>query len=664
MNLKGKKILVTGGRGFIGEHLVFKLKQLNAVVDVYDRKLGDDVANYQKLEKFIKRNYFAVYHLAGISGPAKNDQQEYDFFKINTLASVQLAQLIFKHSPKTKLIVSSTRLEYGIPQYLPVDEKHPTFPTSIYGLSKLSFTQIAIGYFVRWGLDVTILRTSNVYGPHRNIFKGYNVINHFIDLAMKNKAIQIFGHGQQLRDYIYIDDFIEVLVNILSKKTGGEIINIGFGSGISIKSMAKKITQHVGKGEIVLLKWPRNYLLVETGSYITKIDKAKKNLNFQPKISFDEGIRLTINSYLRTFSPQLGMNPESILGGEIFDRQILLGLAKRGLKVDVLLPFGLKHDNHRNLSITSLPIVHFPAFLLNIFVLPYLFILHKKRQFKIIRIHSPRYVGLGCLIFKLLNPKVKLVATYHQFREANFLFLSKTINNLWDHIICDSENVKLKLNKEYSVPFEKITTVHNGVPSYLHPIPKSEQLVKKMNLKDKKVLLYMGLFIERKNPLFLLDVLKKLIEKNRNITLLMIGKGPLEKKLIDYAKEIGVFDQIRLIKPVFDEEKNQIMNLADIFVFPSQDEGFALSPLEAMACGLPVVENNNHSAAEAVTNGQNGYLCKNNDVVDWENKIDKLLFNPELLKKMRGNCLKRVKKEFNWEIAVDRHIEVFKKILT
>ncbi len=665
MNLQNKKILITGGDGFIGRHLVFGLKRLGAKIDIFDRNRGDDMNDYKKLEKILKKNYFAVYHLAGVSGAVQSITQERNFLNINTLASIKLAELLLEHTPNTKLIISSTRLEYGVPKYLPVDEQHPTFPISIYGLSKLAFTQIAMGFFAKWGLDITILRTSNVYGPHRkDIFKGYNVINFFVNLAFNNKTIQIFGDGSQLRDYLYIDDFVQVLIKALDKKSKGEIINIGFGKGISIKAIVKKIIRYWGKGKIKFIKWPKNYQLVESGSYITNIKKAQELLDFQPTIDFDEGIALSMNSCIKICSPHLGINPESILGGEIFDRQILLGLAEKGVNIEIILPFTLKHDDHKNWHITNLPIVHFPAILFNIFILPYLFILYKLRKFRIIRIHSPRYVGLGCLIFKMINPKVKLIATYHQFRETNFFWLSKIVNKAWDHIICDSENVKRELNRKYGISLTNITVVHNGVPSYLKPMPKNKQLMKQFKLQGKNILLYMGLFIDRKTPLFLIDVLKKLVQKDKNIILLMVGKGELEHQIISRAKDNGVFNNLRLIKQVFGEEKNQIKKLEDLFVFPSKDEGFALAPLEAMACGVPVIENNRHSAAEAVTNGKNGYLCQTDNINDWTNKINKILSDLKLRTKMSDNCLKRINKEFDWEQAVNHHIAVFKKLIS
>ena len=194
-------------------------------------------------------------------------------------------------------------------------------------------------------------------------------------------------------------------------------------------------------------------------------------------------------------SPQLGLAPNSILGGEVFDRQILLGLAKRGIKVEIILPKGKPHDKKiKNWNVTYLPMSKFPAFFGNFLIIPYLFAVYKRRQFSILRIHSPKFLGLGCIFFRLFNKKVKLVATYHKFEESNFGPFSKSINNYWDHIICDSQNVKDKLCKIYNIQPKKITVVHNGVPSYLKPVHKDIKLTRKLKLDGKIVLLFMGLF--------------------------------------------------------------------------------------------------------------------------------------------------------------------------
>lgn len=367
---------------------------------------------------------------------------------------------------------------------------------------------------------------------------------------------------------------------------------------------------------------------------------------------------------MRICSPQLGLAPKSILGGEVFDRKILLGLAKNGIKAEIILPKDKLHDSKvKNWNITYLPISHFPAAFANILITPFLFNIFTQRRFEIIRIHQPQFLGLGCLFFKIFNREVKLVATYHQFRESSFGVFSKLINHLWDHIICDSENVRRKLIKTFQIPPQKITVVHNGVPSYLRPAEKSESLIKKFKLQGKIVILFMGLFDNRKNPLFLLQVLKNLNTTRSDLVVIFWGSGPLEHQIKARARELGIEDKIRIQKPAFGKDKNKIHNLADIFVHPSTDEGFALSPLESMACAKPIIMTNRYSAQEAVDDGINGFLCESNDVKQWSEKINLLAKSSTHRKKMGKASLSKVKKEFQWDLAVKKHIKVFKNLI-
>lgn len=299
MNLKNKKILVTGGKGFIGVNLANKLKNLGVLVSTYDLSDGQSIGNKSLFQDFIKRRFDIIYHLAGLSGSKKSIEQKLKFIETNTLASINLLELVVKYSPKTKVIFSSSRLEYGNPQYLPVDESHPTIPTSVYGVSKLAVTQLAMIYHLKNNLDVTVFRTSNVFGPHSKLeFLGYNVVNHFIDQAKRNGVLKIFGNGDQERDYLFIDDMVNALILSSGKNSSGEIYNLGSGKGIKFKDMASLIIKKVGKGKIEFSEWPDDLKILETGSYVSNITKIKSELDFSPRISFEEGVERTIKSPL------------------------------------------------------------------------------------------------------------------------------------------------------------------------------------------------------------------------------------------------------------------------------------------------------------------------------------------------------------------------------
>ena len=361
-------------------------------------------------------------------------------------------------------------------------------------------------------------------------------------------------------------------------------------------------------------------------------------------------------------SPQLGLSPDSILGGEVFDREILLGLAKKGVKIEVILPKGLPHDKQADIHFTYIPFAHFPAPLFNILALPYIFQVNSRKNIDVLRLHQPQFIGIAALVFKIFHPNVKVIATYHQFREVKFGPFTKYLLKNWDHIICDSTAVKNKIVNDYGITGNCITVVHNGVPRSLEPEGRDALLEKKYNLKGKSVLLFMGLFIDRKNPLFLLRVLKKVISRSPNTVLIFLGKGPLKEQIISQAKDLGITGNIRVLDPVFGEVKNKIHNLSDIFLHPALDEGFALAPLEAMTCAKPVVMNDTHSARELIKDNYNGFLCKTNNVSSWINAIISLIRNPSKQERLGENALLRVKKEFTWDLAVNEHLKILKTL--
>lgn len=294
MKLKGKNILITGGSGFIGTNLGLSLKKLSASVENFDLENGRDIRNTTQTSRFIKRGYDAIYHLAGTSGSSKSTHSALQNFEANTIATLKIIELILEYSPDTKLVLSGSRLEYGQAKHLPVDENHPTQPNSAYGLTKLLATELALMYAKKNQLHTTIFRTSNVYGPHKKgKFYGYNVINHFIDLARDNGVIEVFGSGEQTRDYIYIDDLVRAFILALEPVADGKIYNLGYGEPIKFKKMVESIINIVGKGKINYVPWPADFKSVETGSYVTDISKVKKELGFRPLVSFAEGIALT-----------------------------------------------------------------------------------------------------------------------------------------------------------------------------------------------------------------------------------------------------------------------------------------------------------------------------------------------------------------------------------
>ncbi|EKD94287.1 MAG: hypothetical protein ACD_26C00135G0001, partial [uncultured bacterium] len=257
-----------------------------------------DLRDDQAVVKILKLQPEVIISLVGLSGQVASDNDPDKYFSVNVIAHIKLLNNIVKILPKAKFIWSSSRLEYGKPQYLPVDEKHLTAPLSQYGIQKNIISNYCQFLHLRHRLDTVVLRTSNPYGPHPKTTQGkYNVINYWIDQALGNKNLTLYGSGSQKRDYLYIDDLIEVIIKLIKyKKTTGQIYNIGSGKAISIRQMAQEIIRQSKKGRLVFIPWPIKFKQVETGDYISDITRISKDVGWQPKTSIKDGIRNIIST--------------------------------------------------------------------------------------------------------------------------------------------------------------------------------------------------------------------------------------------------------------------------------------------------------------------------------------------------------------------------------
>lgn len=368
---------------------------------------------------------------------------------------------------------------------------------------------------------------------------------------------------------------------------------------------------------------------------------------------------------MRICSPQLGLSEKSVLGGEVHDVNLLKELAQKGVLIDVLLPKGRDTFGHKNLFVKRLPFKSvFPPHLFNLYALSYIFGDYSKNKFDILRIHSPYFLGFAALVFKKKNPNVKVVTTIHlkETRPDFKVILSNTIN-VYDHIFAVSNYLKDWIIREYGVDPQKITVVYNGVDNSLKPESKNKQLQKRLNLENKVTLLNIGLLVNRKNPLVLLDIYKRLVINYPNLALLFCGSGPLKHEINKIIKDDRWKERVRIIEPVFGKDKKDVFNLADIFIFPSQNEGFGLVAAEAMACGKPVIASDNSSLPELVEENETGYLAQTNDLDTWINKITELIDNPKRRVEFGKKARVKQQTEFTWEKVADKTLKVYKELL-
>ena len=235
-------VLVTGGAGFIGKYTVQELLKNNYSVVVVDIKENKEEVSYKYyqldvsspgLEKVFEENKIDyVVHLSALPSVADSIKMPLVDCKDNYQATVNLCTLAKKYGVK-KIVFSSTAAVYANPQYLPVDEKHPTSFLSPYAITKNASEQ-----FVKYsGIDYIIFRYANVYGPGQSCFGEAGVVAKFFDLMSKNEPIQIHGNGKQYRDFIYVEDVAKANVLALQTDINDEIINVSTNRRTSINEL-------------------------------------------------------------------------------------------------------------------------------------------------------------------------------------------------------------------------------------------------------------------------------------------------------------------------------------------------------------------------------------------------------------------------------------------
>jgi UDP-glucose 4-epimerase len=301
-HLKGKKILVTGGAGFIGFHLCAKLVNLGADVTIYDNLSSGKLENVKDNPKatFIKGDildlkklcslpkFDLIYHLAAqVVVPYSMENPTVDF-ETNARGTVNVLEKARKD--KTQIIFASSAAVYGNPTKFPTPEEYGFHPFSCYGLSKVVGEEYSQMYTLQYGLDITIVRFSNVYGS-----RCHGVINDFMDKLQKNpEKLEVIGTGQQARDFVHVSDIAEALALAADKKAIGKTFNLGFGETTKIIDLAKimlKILNLTDKTKITTTgqSWQGD---IDTIWF--DITKAKKELNWVPKIRLEEHLKTLI----------------------------------------------------------------------------------------------------------------------------------------------------------------------------------------------------------------------------------------------------------------------------------------------------------------------------------------------------------------------------------
>jgi len=301
---KGKKILVTGGAGFIGSWLAEALVQLGAQVVILDNLctgkfqnlnpilksinfVEGDIRNSTLLQR-VARDKDYVFHLAATASvPTSVRNPEYDF-DVNAKGTFNVLETVYRLGNKTRVIYTSSAAVYGEPIYTPIDEIHPLKPISPYGASKLSGEAYCSAFHQAYGLETVTLRLFNIYGPRQPRY----VVHDFLQkLSQDHKILEVLGTGQQVRDFTYVTDAVNAfLLAAQNNQALGQAINIGSGIAVSIKELALLILELQELDHDTSLRFTGVSWKGDVNTFIADISRANKILGYKPKVSLKEGL--------------------------------------------------------------------------------------------------------------------------------------------------------------------------------------------------------------------------------------------------------------------------------------------------------------------------------------------------------------------------------------
>jgi UDP-glucose 4-epimerase len=311
MKLEGKNVLITGGAGFIGSHLVDALIPDNQVTVIDNLTSGKqeniqhhlkrnnftfvqgDITDLAQVRKLVRKSQ-VVFHLA-VQCLRVSLSDPYLVHEVNATGSLNLCQAAYEENVERFVYVSSSEV-YGTAKTTPMTEDHPLEPTTPYGASKLAGEAYARSYYLSFKLPVTIVRPFNCYGPREHLEGPYGeVIPRFVLRVMNGQPPVIFGDGNQTRDFTYVKDIVKgIVLACESEAMIGETVNIAAGEEVTINEIAQTVLNLLGQGG----KIKPLYMDTRPGDvrrHYADISKAQKILDFRPQIEIRAGIKKYID---------------------------------------------------------------------------------------------------------------------------------------------------------------------------------------------------------------------------------------------------------------------------------------------------------------------------------------------------------------------------------
>jgi UDP-glucose 4-epimerase len=319
---RGRRVMITGGAGFIGSNLAWRLADLGADVLVVDSLIpdyGGNLFNLHGLEdrvtlniadvrqastmNYLVRDREVIFNLAGQVSHIDSMRDPQTDLDINCRSQLTLLEACRANNPRAKVVYAGTRQIYGRPDRLPVDETHLVRPTDINGINKAAGENYHIVYNNVFGVRACSLRLTNVFGPRQLIrHSRQGFIGWFIRLALEGREIQVYGDGSQIRDFVYVDDVADAFLRAgAADACNGGVFNVGGHEPIAHRDLVAMLIEEAGGGSVKFVDWPEEKRRIDIGSFYSDSTRFTATAGWTPSVSLREGLRRTLAFYRTHF---------------------------------------------------------------------------------------------------------------------------------------------------------------------------------------------------------------------------------------------------------------------------------------------------------------------------------------------------------------------------
>jgi dTDP-glucose 4,6-dehydratase/UDP-glucose 4-epimerase len=320
-------VLITGGLGFIGSNLARALVAQGARVTIVDSLIPQYGGNFfniadirDKLEvnicdvrdphamKHLVQGKDFLFNLAGQTSHIDSMTDPQTDLEINASAQLSILEACRLNNPEIKIVFASTRQLYGKPDYLPVDEKHPIRPVDVNGINKLAGEWYHLLYNNVYGIRACALRLTNTYGPGMRVKDARQTfLGIWVRQLLEGTPIKVFGDGEQLRDFNYVDDCVNALLLAgANEQANGQVYNLGSPEVIGLKALAEKIVNLGFGGSYELVPFPEERKMIDIGDYYSDFSLISMELGWLPEVNLQMGLLNTIKYYSKHKSAYWG----------------------------------------------------------------------------------------------------------------------------------------------------------------------------------------------------------------------------------------------------------------------------------------------------------------------------------------------------------------------